>query len=151
MNPISHESVTLDHLAEALRRAGYRAQPGTAEKNRPVLHSAAQGLGFMVYAGNPAKVPGAFADYSFACLIQVKGELSREVIERWNREKRFGRLFLDGQLLVLAMDVLVAGGVSPEALVAQCELWDRLMHDFLAHLRSARVVASVAPAPAAAA
>jgi hypothetical protein len=48
---------------------------------------------------------------------------------------RFARLSRQGEHLVLSMDVVVAGGVTENHLVAQCELWDRVIRDFIMFLR----------------
>ena len=129
------DSVTLEQLTTAMQRAGYRAV--VAEQNgKPLLQSAAQGLGFIVTPGNPVPArDGHYMDYSFNCLIRVEGVLVDSMIEDWNRNKRFSRLFRQQNTLVLAMDVFVAGGVPERSLQIQCELWDRLMHDFIAHLK----------------
>ncbi|MGU9560598.1 hypothetical protein ACQXW1_17725, partial [Lactiplantibacillus pentosus] len=53
----------------------------------------------------------------------------------WNIGKRFARLAVQGEFLVLEMDVVVAGGVSESYLRATAELWDRLLQEFLLFLR----------------
>lgn len=55
--------------------------------------------------------------------------------ERWNLSRRFGRLSQQGEFLVMEMDVIVAGGVSPANLRSHIELWDRLLQEFIAYLR----------------
>lgn len=133
----------LDQLADLLRRAGYRATVAS-DGGRPLVQSAAQGLGFLLMPGNAAsEEPGSYVDFSFNCLIRLEQKLSSSQIESWNEGKRFGRCFQRDGLLALALDVMLVGGVSERYLLSQCELWDRLMHDFIAHLRQ--------PAPAAAA
>lgn len=127
--------ISVEELAEALRAGGYRAAIA-AQNGRPVIQSAAQGLGFVVVPGNPASDKSAgFVDFTFNCLIRIEGELKNGLVEQWNRAARFARLYREGSLLVLAMDVVIAGGVSGRHLQAHCELWDRLMHDFIAHVR----------------
>jgi hypothetical protein len=49
---------------------------------------------------------------------------------------RFARLFRQDAFLVLTMDVVLAGGVTDDYLCAQCELWDRVIRDFILHLRN---------------
>ncbi|HID9853408.1 TPA: YbjN domain-containing protein, partial [Pseudomonas aeruginosa] len=49
--------------------------------------------------------------------------------------RRFGRLSQQGEFLVMEMDVIVAGGVSPANLRSHIELWDRLLQEFIAYLR----------------
>lgn len=137
------EAVSAERLAEILRRAGYRVT--VAEQNGAMqLMSASQGVGFAVRFGNPAVgVPPAidaarivYLDYTLSCVLQVQGELPAELVANWNRTKRFARLASHGAFLALEMDVVVAGGVSERHLRSTVELWDRLIQEFLLHLRN---------------
>ncbi|KVF26335.1 bacterial sensory transduction regulator family protein [Burkholderia vietnamiensis] len=137
------EAVSAERLAEILRRAGYRVT--VAEQNGAMqLMSASQGVGFAVRFGNPATgVPPAvdatqtaYLDYTLSCVLQVQGELPAELVANWNRTKRFARLASHGAFLALEMDVVVAGGVSERHLRSTVELWDRLIQEFLLHLRN---------------
>ncbi|CAG9188606.1 YbjN domain-containing protein [Burkholderia vietnamiensis] len=136
------EAVSAERLAEILRRAGYRVT--VAEQNGAMqLMSASQGVGFAVRFGNPAVgVPPAidaarivYLDYTLSCVLQVQGELPAELVANWSRTKRFARLASHGAFLALEMDVVVAGGVSERHLRSTVELWDRLIQEFLLHLR----------------
>ena len=136
-------AVTPALIADALQKCGYRAQAVERDGVRQ-LQSAAQGLGFFVSFGNPAAVSGSFIDYSFQCWIAIEGTLAPELIDSWNRGKRFARLYRQEQMLVLIMDVLVAGGVTENYLRAQVEIWDRVLHDFVQHLRQSVPVTTAA-------
>lgn len=130
-----HQAVTPFLVAEVLRSAGYRAQLAETPSGRQV-QSAAQGVGFFVAFGNASPTEeGQYADFSFHCWITIEGDLAPAVVESWNQNKRFARLFRSKQLLVLTQDVLVAGGVSDAHLQAQVEIWDRVIQDFLHHLK----------------
>jgi hypothetical protein len=144
--------VTAESIAEVLRRTGYRATIAV-QGGAPQVQSAAQGLGFLVVFGNAAPgLPGAWIDYTLQCLIALETELPAGLVEDWNRGMRFARLFRQDRLLVLSMDVMVAGGVTDAFLCAQCELWDRVIHDFVRHVRGdAPRGGAAAPAPSAAA
>ncbi|WP_025097871.1 YbjN domain-containing protein [Burkholderia sp. A1] len=139
----SIESIGPEELAEVLRRAGYRVT--VAEQNGLVqLMSASQGVGFAVRFGNPVvaaaggtpQAEARFFDYTLSCVLQVQGELPAELTANWNRTKRFARLASHGAFLALEMDVIVAGGVSERYLRSTIELWDRLVQEFLLHLRN---------------
>lgn len=135
---ITIETVGADQLAEIFRRAGYRVT--AAEHNGHVqLMSASQGVGFAVRFGNAAAAGTAearFFDYTLSCVLQVQGEMPAELTASWNRTKRFARLANHGAFLALEMDVIVAGGVSERYLRSTIELWDRLVQEFLLHLRN---------------
>ncbi|HSW12134.1 MAG TPA: YbjN domain-containing protein [Solimonas sp.] len=136
--------VTPADIADILRKAGYRATVVEHDKF-PQVQSAAQGLGFFISFGNG--VPGSagtYVDFSYHCWISIQGELPEGLIETWNQSRRFARLFRQGQLLVLTMDVVVAGGVSEPYLAAQAELWDRVIHDFLHHVKRPAAAQSAA-------
>lgn len=155
------EAISADRLADVLRRAGYRVT--AAEQNGSVqLMSASQGIGFAVRFGNPAAplapqgadTPLAalpYIDYTMSCVLQVQGELPAELVADWNRTKRFARLASHGQFLALEMDVVVAGGVSERYLRSTVELWDRLIQEFLLHLRNRPAMAEQEAAARAAA
>jgi hypothetical protein len=135
------EAVSVDQLADVFKAAGYRVTP--AEQNGMVqLMSASQGVGFAVRFGNAAAEAGAFLDFTLSCALQVQGELPAEIVASWNRTKRFARLWEQAQFLVLEMDVVVAGGVSERNLRSLIELWDRLIREFLLHLRNRPAMAA---------
>ena len=127
--------VNAERLQELLQSAGYRVT--VSEQNGMVqLLSASQGVGFAARMGNPAVEPGRYLDYTLSCALRVQGELPPGLAERWNVEKRFARLTLQGVFLVLELDVILAGGVSENYLRATVELWDRLLQEFLLFLRA---------------
>jgi hypothetical protein len=130
-------------LAEHLQGAGYRAAV-VEQDGLPYLTSASQGIGFVARFGNRAGDDGTFLDFSFSAVLQVQGEPPVALAEGWNRSRRFARLSVQGALIVLDMDVTVAGGVSAPYLRAQIELWDRLVQELLLYVRQAAVAA---PAP----
>ncbi len=136
--------VTPDRLAAVLQAAGYRATI-TETNGFFEVKSAAQGLNFFARFGNRAGPEAQFLDFTFFCPLAVNGELSQGVLDLWNRSRRFARLTREQQLLVLAMDVLAAGGVPDLYLSAQCELWDNMIRDLIMHLRQS----GSAPPPAA--
>lgn len=129
-------AISPQQLAATLQQAGYRANE-ISNGDSVQLHSAAQGIGFIVNFGNQApNQPGEYVDFAFICTLNIDGELNPELVDGWNRNRRFARLSRSGQLLVLSMDVMVAGGVSADWLRAQCELWDALLREYLRHLQT---------------
>lgn len=139
--PALIESIGVEQLAEILKAAGYRVTP--AEQNgRIQLMSASQGMGFAVRFGNAVPGTETHIDYTLSCALQVQGELPADLVPSWNRLKRFARLSLQAQFLVLEMDVVVAGGVSERYLRSMTELWDRLIQEFLLHLRNRPTLAA---------
>ena len=126
--------VSPQSLTDVLQAAGYRVNQ--REQNGIVqLLSASQGIGYAVRFGNPALEQGGFVDFTFSCALRVQGELPEGVAEQWNATRRFARLSLQGEFLVMEMDVVVAAGVSNEHLRGNLELWDRLLQEFIVYLR----------------
>ncbi len=136
---MTESSLILDvdtaRLQELLQMQGYRVT--VSEQNGMVqILSASQGVGFAARMGNPAQQDGHYLDYTLSCALRVQGQLPEGLAERWNVEKRFARLSVQGVFLVLELDVIVAGGVTENYLRATTELWDRLLQEFLLFLRA---------------
>lgn len=142
--------VSPQSLTEVLQAAGYRVNQ--SEQNGIVqLLSASQGIGYAVRFGNPALEQGNFVDFTFSCALRVQGELPEGVAEQWNATRRFARLSLQGEFLLMEMDVVVAAGVSNEHLRGNLELWDRLLQEFIVYLRDFSQTAATHTAKSAAA
>lgn len=132
--PPPASGITPGRLVAVLQAAGYRAT--ICETNGFFeVKSAAQGLPFFIRFGNPAGPERQYLDFTFFCPLAVKGELVQGVLDLWNRSRRFARLTREQHLLVLAMDVLAAGGVPDLYLSSQCELWDGIIRDMILYLR----------------
>ena len=126
--------VSPQSLTELLQGAGYRVNQ--TEQNAIVqLLSASQGIGYAVHFGNPAAEAGEYVDFTFSCALRVQGQLPAGLAELWNASRRFARLSVQGEFLVMEMDVVVAAGVSADHLRASLELWDRLLQEFIVYLR----------------
>lgn len=134
MTPTMIAHVSPDSLTEQLQGAGYRVN--RTDQNAVVqLLSASQGIGYAVRFGNPAEEAGHYLDFTYSCALRVQGDLPAGLVELWNASRRFARLSLQGEFLVMEMDVVVAAGVSTDYLRANLELWDRLLQEFISYLR----------------
>jgi hypothetical protein len=129
--------LTLDALRDVLQQVGYRVEEVTDPVvNIPYLRSATGGLTFDIRPGNRLADPaGGFVDVAFTAVLQIQGQLPLDLVNRWNATRRFARLQLSQQFLVFTQDVSVAGGVMPNHLRAQIEVWDRLVQELIAYLR----------------
>ncbi len=126
-------SVTTESLTDLLQGAGYRVNQ-TEQNGIVQLLSASQGIGYAVRFGNPDREAGHYVDFTYSCALRVQGELPAGLAELWNASRRFARLSLQGEFLVMEMDVVVAG-VGETHLRSQLELWDRLLQEFIVYLR----------------
>lgn len=152
-------SVTLDELRDLMQQAGYRIETATDPvAGVPYLRSATSGLSFDIRPGSrrPGEGDARYADIAFACVLQIAGEPSAELINGWNVTRRFARLQRGGAFVALCMDVSTVGGVTPAHLRAQIEIWDRLVQELVVYLRenlrreavAAQATRSTAPASA---
>lgn len=131
-------SLSLDELRDLLQQAGYRVEAATDPvANVHYLRSATSGLAFDIRPGNrlAGDAEGRFADVAFVSILQVNGELPRELVNGWNIARRFSRLQLSGPFLALCMDVTVVGGVTRSHVRAHIEIWDRLAQELVVYLR----------------
>lgn len=137
------ETVSADSLTTLLQDAGCRVN--RSEQNAVVqLLSASQGVGYAVRFGNRAQREGEFLDFTYSCALRIQGELPAGLAERWNVSRRFARLSVQGEFLVMEMDVMVADGVTHKHLLGSLVLWDRLLQEFIVYLRDySRNVAEV--------
>ncbi|MHC4043466.1 YbjN domain-containing protein [Bradyrhizobium sp. 23AC] len=128
--------LTLNDLRSALQQVGYRVEELTDPVvNLIYLRSATGGLTFDIRPGNWLADAESFVDAAFTAVLQVQGELPLDLVNRWNATRRFARLQLSQQFLVLALDVSVVGGVTADHLRAQIDIWDRLVQELIVYLR----------------
>jgi len=138
--PMSNTTIatlSLDSLRDVLQQAGYRVETVTDPVvNIVYLRSATSGLAFDIRPGNRSTDGSdGFIDAALTAVLQVQGDLPLEIVNRWNATRRFARLQLSHPFLVLSLDVSVAGGVAPNHLRAQVEIWDHLVQQLVAYLR----------------
>lgn len=128
-------AMTPEQVSEAIKSSGCAVTP--IEQDGVVrLHSASQGIGFQVLWGN-AQAPGAYVDLTLSCPLRVQGgELPEGVLADWHRSKRFARVAQHGDFVVLEMDIVAAGGISPHHLAVMMQLWSQMMGQFFVHLRN---------------
>jgi hypothetical protein len=144
MAKTSIQSVTVDTTRDFLQGAGFRAELVADSDTMPVIRSASNGVNFEIRLFNPAKEDkGSFTDVMFMAGMTLQGTVAPELLNRWNSIKRFGRLYVAQGHLVLALDIFLQGGVSPEYLRSQLDIWDRLLQELLTYVRT---VPSVPPA-----
>ncbi len=180
-SPTLH-SLTLEQPRDHLQAFGYRAETVKDPAGQTLLRSATAGMGFDIRMGS--KLPGSVAgnqrperelpsetqaqvpmdahtDFTFLVTFAVKGTLPQDrlstLLNSWNNAYRFARLRFDQNLLILDMDVSVAGGVSRNHLRAAFATWDQLIASLIPYLRhelarqngsAAKIAAEIVPEPA---
>ncbi len=133
-------SLTPDSLRKLMRLAGYRADLVKGPADTPLLYSATSGLPFEVrFLNSVSGTANSYADVMLVAGLRIQGAPPPDLFNRWNSAKRFCRLYTVQDYLILAMDLIMIGGVSREHVVGQIELWDRLLQELLSYLRNATV------------
>ncbi|WP_159008540.1 YbjN domain-containing protein [Bradyrhizobium sp. S69] len=129
--------LTLESLRQMLQQSGYQVEVATDRVDHlSYLRSTSNGVSFAVHLGNP--VPGdahGFADAAFTAAIHVQGDFPFDIINNWNAQRRFCRLQRTPTMIVLCMDVSVAGGVTPDFLLVQIATWGRLIGELITYLQ----------------
>ncbi|RTL72998.1 MAG: YbjN domain-containing protein [Hyphomicrobiales bacterium] len=138
--------LTVDGMREALQAAGYRVEVA-ATGDVPVLRSATGGLAFEVRLANRIADREDFADAAFLASFALQGSLPGDLLNAWNKSRRFARLFVEDadderKFLVLCMDLSLVGNSNPHALGAQIAIWDSLAQSLVTWLRETLAAAS---------
>ena len=129
--------LTLDDIRDVLQQAGYRVERFTDPSGVTLLRSATAGLPFDLRLGAPLTGGNGYGDITLIAGLQIEGELPLAIVNQWNSMRRFGRLHVAQNFLVLTLDVLIFGGVTRAHLRGQIEIWDRLLQELVPYLRAA--------------
>lgn len=143
---------SFDLLTKTLQQAGYRVESVIDPVSKVTyLRSATGGIMFDVRPGNRYADGVDFVDATLAAAVQVQGELPLDIVNRWNATRRFARLQLGNGFLLLTQDISVVGGVAPDHLRGQIEIWDHLVQQFVGYLREElpKLAVNAAEAPTA--
>jgi hypothetical protein len=128
--------LTLDDIRDVLQQAGYRVEQLADPSGVTLLRSATAGLPFDLRLGAPLAGGNGYGDITLIAGLQIEGELPLAIVNQWNSMRRFGRLHVAQNFLVLTMDVLIFGGVARAHLRGQIEIWDRLLQELVPYLRA---------------
>jgi hypothetical protein len=136
MSDTNLSSLTLESLRDLMQNSGYRVElVSDAAANVSLLRSSTAGFAFDIRPGNRlAADESSFVDFTFSAWLNVEGELPLDIVNRWNALRRFGRLQLVPGFLAMTMDVSLIGGVAPNHVRAQVEIWDHLVQALVPYL-----------------
>ncbi|TMJ13459.1 MAG: YbjN domain-containing protein [Alphaproteobacteria bacterium] len=120
-----------DSLVKALQGGGYAAKLEVDKVGDPMITSGVAGTTFQIFFYNCTEHK-ACATVTFHSGYDLKASPGLELINEWNRGKRFGRAYLDKEDdPILEMDVdLDDGGVSPLLFIDNMEFWASILADF---------------------
>lgn len=131
--------VTIAELEQSLEKLGLPSQREVTKNGDPVLRSAVGGLTFNVRPGGVLEgVDEAtrYGDFSYNLMFQLEREMDVGLLNLWNQQKRFGRLFQRDGFLIMEMDHL-AVALGGDQILGSLEIWGRLVVDVLNFLRTA--------------
>jgi hypothetical protein len=131
--PIPEGGVTVDDVAEALQAQGYKAEIGRDQMGDPMITSALEGASFRVLFYDCER--GRCAAIQFATAFDLKDGLTLSEINSWNRQRRFGRAYLDDEMdPFVEYDVDLEAGATTEAIENAVEVWEAVVPHFIRHI-----------------
>jgi len=114
--------VSAAEVAAAFHKAGYPADITNEKPGSPSIRSSTGKILFFVHFLQ-CNTQLRCASIQFVAEIRRKA-MAPATIAAWNRERRFGRAFLDNHGTAwIAMDVETSHGITTEALAANLERW----------------------------
>ena len=118
-------------LVSALQNGGYAAKLGVDKVGDPMITSGVSGTNFQIFFYNCTNHLNC-ATVTFHSGYDLAQGPPLELINEWNRGKRFGRAYLDKENdPILEMDVdLDDGGIAPLLFIDNIEFWSSILQDF---------------------
>ena len=122
-------------IVAALQAAGYAAQLDQPADGDPKIRSKSSGSSFTIFFYNCEKHRNC-TTIQFYAGYDTKTAPTLEVINSWNREKRFARAYLDKSSdPVIEMDLdLDSGGMTRALFTDNLDTWTSLMAAFEKHI-----------------
>ena len=132
-----HPALTPDLMLAIFKEAGHEPELIEGAGGVPILRSVSSGVSFAFYFGNQARTGegNGYGDGVFQATFAIQGEMPLELLNQWNANRRFARLFLAENTLYLIMDIIAYGGVTDDGARAFVEIWDQLIPETLLFLR----------------
>ena len=128
-NPLPDGGVSGQEVAAALHTAGYPADITNERSGNPLIRSSnGKGLFFVHFFQCDAQL--RCASIEFTAAVRHKS-VSPMTVAAWNRERRFGRAFMDTHGTAwISMDVETSHGITTEALAANIARWTTVINAF---------------------
>jgi hypothetical protein len=121
--------VTAQEVASALQAKGYQAEIGRDSGGDPMISSALDGSSYKILFYNCKS--GRCASIQFATAFDMKNGLTLAKVNSWNREKRFGRAYLDDEMdPFVEYDVDMERGATNEAITNAIDVWAAVVPAF---------------------
>lgn len=132
--PLPAGGVTAQEVAEALQAQGYKAEIGRDQTGDPMITSSMEGSTFRVMFYD-CRAGERCAAIQFATAFDLEDGLTLSAINTWNRERRFGRAYLDDEMdPFLEYDVDLEVGATTEAIGNALDVWEAVVPAFMRHI-----------------
>ena len=120
LSELSKPYYSPEELSRILQDAGYKAELDTLQSGRKVIRSATSGYKFTLYTYGPKDDLNVVHSIQFAAYFSSK--ISFEQANKWNKERRFVKVYQDADGdLCLEWDVVVR--YASPAFVKDCVEW----------------------------
>ena len=109
------------------------ATRGTQQNGDPKISGKVEGITYQVYFYNCTKSANCEDINFYAGFLDNKPDL--ETINAWNRDKRFGKAYLDSDLdAVIEWDVNLENGITRENLDANFGVWALVLDQYTTYI-----------------
>ncbi len=122
--------VTVQEVAKSLQAKGFQTEITTDKDGDPLVKSTYEGTKFSVYFYECGGKPRC-KSIQFASGFAMKGSMQASTVANWNRTKRFGRVYQDGENDPwIEMDMDMEHGGTTEAMANNLDRWLLVLREF---------------------
>lgn len=127
------DGTSIDEIANIARGYG-SVSVETASSGNPMISGKIDGVSYYVFFRNCSEAHTDCEDLNFYAGF-LDNKQSLDAINAWNRDKRFGRAYLDRDLdAVIEYDVNLEYGISRQNLDSSFGVWSLLLRQFSDHI-----------------
>ena len=130
---ILYEDMTGEEMAALLRDWGHRADLKTDTDGDPRISSTIDGINFDILFYGCSN--DHCSSIKFSAGFDLNDGISAAEINDWNRNRRFGRSYIDNENdPFIQFDINFEGGISIDSLRAAFATWTELLDAFKEHI-----------------
>ena len=118
-------------IAQILQAEGYKALVTTDSEGDPKIDSGSHGVSWSIFFYGCTGSRNC-RSVQFAAAFDMRDGISPEIINRFNRNKRYTRAYYDTEFdPFLEYDVNLDGGVSEANFADSLDIWNIILGDFI--------------------
>ncbi len=123
------DGTNIDEVANVARGFG-SVEMDKASNGDPMINGKIEGVSYYLFFRNCADDNTACEDLNFYAGF-LDNKQTMEAINAWNRDKRFGKAYLDSDLdAVIEYDVNLEHGISRENLDSTFQVWSLILKQY---------------------